>query len=347
MKKKELKGDPEKMIYTDDKSHLSTSINLVKYNEKEKVTTQFENLKELPSRIENNYTNWLHVQGLNDFSKLKEVAQYFNLHPLVLEDIVNTEERPKLEEYEDYLFIVIKSIDYKEDKYKTEHISIILGKNYVITFCDSELSIFHSLNKRISNVLDKIRKEKSDYLAYSIIDTIVDQYYTITESIGDYTENLEDDLIFKSIQKESIQEIQELKHRFIELRRIIYPSKELVTKLLRIEHPFIKAKTITYIKDLFDHILQITENIEIYREMSWNLMEIYMATVNNKMNEIMKVLTIMASIFIPLTFIAGIYGMNFVNMPELHWHFGYFYSLGLMCIIMIVMLIYFKRKKWI
>src|SRR5699024_9881972 len=221
--------------------------NLITYNEKERTEKHLESPQNIDDLIENNKTNWLKVKGLSDISAIKEIGQNFNLHPLVLEDIVNTKQRPKLEEYDDYLFIVMKSICFHENEYQTAHISIILGKNYVITFYESELAIFNTLNSRLETALGQIRKEGSDYLTYTIIDTIVDQYYIVTETIGDYTENLEDNLILKKIPKGAIQEIQELKHKFIELRRIIYPSKEVVIKLSRIKHPYFTSKKKEYI----------------------------------------------------------------------------------------------------
>ncbi len=344
---KSRNNHPDKIVYTGNKPDLPLTIHLVKYNETDQQDIQIDNLKNAATYIDDNYINWFQIRGFGDVAKLTNIGQAFQLHPLVLKDLADTEQPPKLEEYENYLFILLKYVYFENDDYQTDHIGIVIGSSYVITFTESEKDIFSPINSRIDRSIGQIHKEGSDYLGYSIIDAVVDQYYTIIQVIGDYTEGLEDKLIYNNIQQEPIREIQELKHDFIRLRRIIHPTKEIAAQLLRTDHYLIKSKTKKYIADLFDHIVHIADDLEVYREISWNLMEIYIATINNKMNEIIKVLTIMTSIFIPLTFIAGIYGMNFDNMPELRWQYGYFYTLGVMLLIFILMLLIFKKKKWI
>ena len=270
------------------------------------------------------------------------------MHPLVLEDIVNTSQRPKIDDYNDYIFLVAQMMYYDADEQiVNEQISFILGKNYVLTFQEAEGDVFDMLRDRIRNGKGRVRQHGSDYLLYALIDSIVDHYYAIIETMGNKVEELEDQL-FEGIREEEItNEIQTLKREILKIRRAIFPLREIINRIEKSESSLIEEKTQRYFSDVYDHVIQISETIEIYREMIWSLMDMYMTNISNKMNEVMKVLTIIATIFIPLTFIAGIYGMNFEYIPELQLKNGYFYIWGLMILIFIGMLYYFKRKKWL
>ena len=293
--------------------------------------------------------SWINVNGLSQTEQIEKLGNHYHLHPLILEDIVDTNQRPKIDEYPDYLFVVFKMLYYNEQgDFVNEHISLVLGSDYVITFQEADGDIFDSLRGRIANSKGRIRNAHADYLMFAIMDAVVDHYVTLTEALSDRIEDLEDVLFLNSNDNKDItQEIQELKREVLRIRRAVYPFKEVVNHLEKIDTNLIEQRTLSYIRDLYDHIVQVTDSIDIYREMTWGLMDMYMTTISNKMNEVMKVLTIMASIFIPLTFMAGIYGMNFENMPELHLKNGYYYLLGLMALVFIGMIIYFKRKKWL
>lgn len=291
---------------------------------------------------------WLNINGLNNVKEIEKIGLHYNLHPLVLGDIVNVTQRPKIDEYEDYLFVVLEMLDYDaNNNVSSEQISFILGKHYVLSFQEAEGDVFNTIRERLRTAKGRIRQLDADYLLYSLIDTIVDHYFNIIETLGDKVEHLET-LLFESNTEETItKDIQVLKCEILKVRRAIFPLREVISRIEKHESNLILKKSKTYYRDIYDHIIQVSENIDIYREMIWSLMDMYMTTISNKMNEVMKVLTIMASIFIPLTFIAGIYGMNFDNIPELKNENGYFILWGVMILLFIGMLIYFKKKKWL
>ena len=276
------------------------------------------------------------------------MGNFYDLHPLVMEDILNTDHRPKVDEYKDYLFIVLKMLYFnKEQQFTVEHISLIVGKNYVLTFQESEEDLFDPLRARLDNPESRIRTFGADYLAFALMDTIVDNYFAVVEDFGDKIETLEDQLFDENPIESTPQDIQALKREVLRIRRSVFPLREVISRIEKIENPIIEERTRDYFRDVYDHIIQINENIEIYRDMVWGLMDMYMTTVSNKMNNIMKVLTIIATIFIPLTFIAGIYGMNFDHMPELHYQYSYYILWGVMILVFLAMLYYFRRKGWL
>jgi magnesium transporter len=267
---------------------------------------------------------------------------------LVLEDIVNTTQRPKIDEYENYIFIVLKMLYYnKDENIVIEQVSFVLGENYVLTFQESEGDVFGSIRDRLRLNRGRIREMKSDYLLYALIDAVVDNYFTIIETLGNKIEDLETDLFTGTVREDINIEVQQLKREILKVRRAIFPLREIINRIEKGDYPFIFKRTITYFRDIYDHLVQVTENLDIYREMIWSLMDMYMTTISNKMNEVMKLLTIIATIFIPLTFIAGIYGMNFENIPELHYKYSYYILWGIMIMIFLGMIYYFKKKKWL
>ncbi|MCL4138681.1 UNVERIFIED_CONTAM: hypothetical protein GTU68_012770, partial [Idotea baltica] len=223
----------------------------------------------------------------------------------------------------------------------------ILGKNYVLSFQESEGDVFDEVRDRLRQAKGRVRTMKADYLLYVLMDAIVDHYFSVIEILGDKIEDFETAIFAGDVDDDISQKIQNLKREILRVRRAIFPLREVINRIEKNESTLIQKRTITYYRDIYDHLIQVSENIDIYREMIWSLMDMYMTTISNKMNEVMKVLTIMASIFIPLTFIAGIYGMNFDNIPELHYKYSYYILWGVMIILFIGMLIYFKRKKWL
>ena len=291
---------------------------------------------------------WLDIDGVHQADLLEAVGTHANLHPLVMEDIHNTYQRPKAEDYEDYLYIVLKMISWNEEtkEVQAEQVSLILGKSYVISFKEDPGDIFDPVRLRLRESKGRIRKLGADYLAYSLLDQVVDHYFLVLENLGEQIEDLEEKLVTNP-DSSTLQTIHHLKRELIFLRKSVWPLREAISSLERSESPLFQPETLVYMRDVYDHTIQVIDTIETFRDMVSGMLDIYLSSVSNRMNEVMKVLTIIATIFIPLTFIAGVYGMNFVNMPELQWPWGYFMVWGVMIVIVIAMIIYFKRKKWL
>ena len=292
---------------------------------------------------------WINVEGVHKVEIIEKLGECYGFHPLVLEDILNTDQRPKMEVYGDYIYIVLKML-YGGDTnslIKAEQVSLILGKNFVISFQEGkEGDVFNPVRERIRSGKGLIRKMGADYLAYSLLDTIVDNYFLILEKLGEKVELIEEELVTHPTTK-TLQEIQKFKNEMIFVRRAVWPLREVISGMGRKESPLIKETTEIYLRDVYDHTVQVMDTIEIYREMLSGMLDIYLSSVSNRLNSVMKVLTIIATIFMPLTFIAGIYGMNFKYMPELEWRWGYPAIWLFVFIIGISMLIYFRKKKWL
>ena len=290
---------------------------------------------------------WLNITGVHNETIIHEAGEIFNIHPLVLEDIANTTQRPKVEEYDDYLFLVIKMAYFSKetDEIVMEQVSLIIGKDYVISLQEKEGDILEGLRERIRNNKGKIRKLGSDYLMYGILDTVVDHYFSVLEYVGEQIEALEEQLMHSAGQ-ELLTKIYSLKQELVYLRRSIWPMREVGNTLQRSEHDLFGDDTFVYLRDVYDHTIQVVETVETFRDMSSGMLDLYLSTVSNKMNEVMKLLTIFAAIFIPLTFISGVYGMNFEFMPELKWKFAYPVWWLIIIVLTLAMLLYFKKKKW-
>jgi magnesium transporter len=291
---------------------------------------------------------WINVDGVHDVGLIQKLGETFDLHPLIIEDIVHTQQRPKMEESENYIYIVLKMLylDDAQNETQVEQVSLVFGKNFVISFQEKEGDIFESIRARLRNGKGRIRKMGTDYLAYSLIDAVVDHYFVILEKDGEKIEELEDKVVSEP-KPETLQGIHRLKREMIFLRRSVWPLRELVNSLERGESPLIHKTTRIYLRDIYDHTIQVIDTLETYRDMLSGMHDTYLSSLSNRMNEVMKVLTIIATIFIPLTFIAGIYGMNFEFMPELKWRWAYFGVWGVIFVVAIAMLIYFRRKKWL
>ncbi|MDG3581941.1 MULTISPECIES: magnesium/cobalt transporter CorA [Galbibacter] len=310
-------------------------------------TKVLENVEETFKFRDTEAISWINVQGLSNVEDIEKLGKYYNINPLVLEDLVNTNQRPKIDEYEDYIFCVLKMLYLdKEGQLVVEHMALILCEHAVLLFQEIEADVFDGVRERLANKFGRIRNRGADYLFFALIDSIIDQYFIVLEHLTDKIELLEEK-VYNSPEQDVANSIQQIRKEVLGIRKNIFPVKEIASRLVKTEHRLIKEDTKLFLGDVLDHSIQIHETIEMLREMSMSLMEMYMSNVSNKMNEVMKVLTIMASIFIPLTFIAGIYGMNFEYMPELHHRNAYFIVLGIMFLIIIIMLIYFKRKKWL
>jgi len=276
------------------------------------------------------------------------VAAHANLHHLVIEDIHNTYQRPKAEDYEDFLYIVLKMISWDENlnQAQAEQVSMILGKGYVLSFKEDPGDIFDPVRVRLREGKGRIRKSGADYLAYALLDQVVDNYFLVLENLGERIESLEEELTTNP-SPATLKAIHHLKRELIFLRKSVWPLREAINSLERGDSSLFQAETLVYLRDLYDHTIQVMDTIETFRDMVSGMLDIYLSSISNRMNEIMKVLTIIATIFIPLTFIAGVYGMNFANMPELQWPWGYFAVWGVMILVAGGMIIFFKRKGWL
>ncbi|GLB49647.1 magnesium/cobalt transporter CorA [Neptunitalea lumnitzerae] len=344
--KKKIGLAPGTVTYMGDKEDVSLHLEVIDYNKDRYSLENYSDVTQTYDIGTEDSVTWTNLTGINNVEDIKKLGLHYNIHPLILEDIVDPHQRPKIDEFEEYVFVVAKMLYYKNEELVVEHISIIMGENYVLTFQESEHDVFDGLRKRLEAGKGRIRTEKSDYLLFCILDSIIDNYFLIIESLSEKIEDMEDQL-FRDPEETSSQQIQDLKREALRIRKSIFPLREVLNRLEKVDANFIYPQTNNYFKDLYDNIVQVIETIELYREMIWGLIDMYMSTISNKMNNVMKVLTIIATIFIPLTFIAGIYGMNFDNMPELHYKYGYHVVWGVMLLIFILMIYYFKRKKWL
>jgi magnesium transporter len=293
-------------------------------------------------------TTWLNIDGMHDVELIEKIGIHFNIHPLTLEDIVNTGQRPKVEEFDDYIYLVLRMIhvDKETDEIRSEQVSLVLGNNFLISFQEVPGDVFETVRERIRKGRGRIRKGGVDYLAYALIDAVVDHYFVILEKIGVVIEALEEDLLAEPTV-ETMQSIHDMKRELIYLRKQVWPIREVINTVAKGELSLVQENTVLFFRDVYDHTIQIVDTIESYRDVLSGMLDLYLSTVSNRMNEVMKVLTIIATIFIPITFVAGIYGMNFKYMPELDWKWGYPAVWSLVVGIALVMLGFFRRKKWL
>jgi magnesium transporter len=339
---------PGTLVHIGEKKTDKVKITILDYDELQFEEKEAQTIEECFPFKDKPTTTWINMDGLHQVDITEKLGKHFDIHPLVLEDILNTEQRPKIEDFDDYLFIVLKMLylDEKEDEIKVEQISLILGPNFVISFQEREGDVFDPLRGRIKEGKSRIRKMGSDYLAYALADAIVDNYFTVLEKLGEKIENVEDELIGNPTP-ETLQTLHDLKREMIFLRKSVWPLREVINRWEREETPLIKDTTRIYLRDVYDHTIQVIDSVETFRDMLSGMLDIYLSSISNRMNQVMKVLTIIATIFIPLTFLAGVYGMNFENMPELKWRVGYFMVLGIMVIIAVFMLFNFRKRKWL
>ncbi|HVP77131.1 MAG TPA: magnesium/cobalt transporter CorA [Thermodesulfobacteriota bacterium] len=340
---------PGTLVHIGEERAGQPLLTLIDYDEANHQETEVKSVEECFSFRDKPTVTWINVEGIHDVTVVEKLGNCFGLHPLVLEDILNTDQRPKMEVYGDYLYIVLKML-YDGDGNRPvegEQVSLILGSNFVISFQEGkEGDVFNPVRERIRSGKGLLRKMGSDYLVYSLIDTIVDNYFLILERLGEKIELLEEHLVAYPTAP-TLQEIQKFKNQMIFVRRMVWPLREVISGLGRKESTLVKETTEIYLRDVYDHVVQIMDTVEVYREMLSGMLDIYLSSVSNRLNSVMKVLTIIATIFMPLTFIAGIYGMNFKYMPELEWRWGYPAVWLMVVLIGISMLIYFKKKKWL
>ena len=339
---------PGTLVHIGERKTEKVRIRILDYDEAQFEEKEAKTIEEcLPFRDTPTVT-WINIEGIHQVEIIEKLGSHFGLHPLLLEDILNTEQRPKMEDYANYIFVVLKMLYSGENKdgIEAEQVSLILGSNFVISLQEREGDVFDPVRDRIRKSKGRIRKTGSDYLAYALLDAIVDNYFLILENVGEKIEETEEQLATNP-NPETLQLIHALKKEMIFLRKSIWPLREMVSGLERCESSLIHESTGAYLRDVYDHTIQIIDTVESYRDMISGMVDIYLSSISNKMNAVMKVLTIFASIFIPLTFVAGIYGMNFEFMPELGWHWGYFALLGFMAFVGVSLMVYFKRKRWL
>lgn len=337
---------PGSLLHVGNTYTNSTEVRMVCYDPEYLQEKTVRKLEELNSYRSETAVSWISINGIQETELIEKVGNSFHIHPLVLEDILNTNQRPKLEDYGDYLYIVLKSFrELGADELESEQISLIIGVDYVITFQETDQDLFKPVRDRINNGKGKIRREGADYLANALIDVVVDNYYIVLEQLGERLEDLEEELVVDP-SRNALREIHILKREMIYFRKALWPLREVVGAFSRSDSELIKQSTLVYIRDVYDHVIQAIDTLETYRDIVSGMLDIYLSSVSNRMNQIMKVLTIISTIFIPLTFIAGLYGMNFKYMPELEWEWGYPVVLVIMLTIVLGMLLYFRRQKW-
>lgn len=288
---------------------------------------------------------WIHAYGHASPDLLSKLGETFGLHPLALEDVLNTGQRPKLENYEHQLFAIMSLPAWHGPKLTITQVSLFFGRNYVISFYNGDHDPFEPVRKRLRGSGVRIRERGADYLFYALLDIIIDQGFPVLETLGEWIEDLEDELLGKP-SRETLAHIHELKRDLLLLRRMLWPQREMVNQLLREDQSLVQESTRPYLRDCYDHMVQIMDLFETYRDMTAGMMDIYLSSVSNRLNEVMRVLTVIATIFIPPTFLVGVYGMNFSGMPELHWRYGYPLAWLIILAMMGGMLMYFKRKEW-
>jgi magnesium transporter len=339
---------PGTLVHIGEKKVEKARITIMDYDETNLEEKEAKTIEESYPFKDKPTVTWINIDGLHEVEIIEKLGSHFGLHPLLLEDILNTDQRPKMEDYGDYIFVVLKMLypGENKDEIEAEQVSLILGSNFVISLQESEGDVFNPIRDRIRKNKGRIRKAGADYLAYALLDAIVDNYFLILENVGEKIEDTEQQLAANP-SPETLQYIRELKSEMIFLRKSIWPLRELISGLERGESTLIHESTGAYLRDVYDHTIQVIDTVESYRDMISGMVDIYLSSISNKMNEVMKVLTIFASIFIPLTFVAGVYGMNFEFMPELTWRWGYFAFLGFMALVGITLVVYFKRKRWL
>ncbi|BCR03817.1 magnesium and cobalt transport protein CorA [Desulfuromonas versatilis] len=347
---KKIGASPGTLVHTGAKKTEQARIRVIDYSAEKLSEVEIpiaEVGKCCPLR-QTDSVSWVNVDGLHEVNVIETLGGCYGLHPLVMEDILSTEQRPKVEAYEDYLFIVMRMLHFDADKneIKSEQVSLILGPTYVISFQEREGDVFDGVRERIRSGRKRIRASGPDYLAYALLDAVVDSYFHILEKIGDQVELLENELVTDPTPA-TLQKIHEFKREMILLRKSIWPLREVLSSLHREESALIREATGVFLRDVYDHTIQVVDTVETLRDIIGGQLDLYLSSISNRMNEVMKVLTIMATIFIPLTFVAGIYGMNFEFMPELKWKWSYPVFWLVICLMGGAMVVFFKKKKWL
>lgn len=348
-RKKKIGVSPGSLIYVGDKTDEPVKISVLTYDEHQVRETAEVKVEDILQHKDESAATWINVSGIHNMGVIETLGKRFRLHPLLLEDIVNTQHRAKIDDYEDYLFIVLKMIFLEPDdaaRLEYEHVCLILGRDYLISFQEREGDVFQTVRERIKKDKGRIRKAGAGYLAYALMDMVIDHYFLVLERLGDDIEILQQEALERP-NKKTLAAIHAARHEVVHLRKSIWPLREMMSGLLRGESGLIEGHVLIYLQDVYDHVIQVIDTVETYRDLLANVLDSYMSSVSQKMNETMKVLTVMATLFIPLTFFAGVYGMNFTYMPELEWQYGYPVFWIFTLVIFVSMVIWFKTRKWL
>ena len=348
LRKKHVGLPPGSVVFIGEEKTEPVQFSVIDYTADRLDETDVETVDDVLPYRDSPTTTWINVNGVHDEETIRTIGDHFGLHPLIQEDIAHTGQRPKLETYDDNVYIVSKMLyhDDQEDHLRAEQVSFVLGGNYLISFQEDLGDVFEPVRERLRKGRGRIRGAGTDYLTYALIDVIVDHYFVILEELGGRTEEIEDEVL-DDPQPETQERINDLRRDLIFMRRMTWPVRELLSQLQRLDSPLWGDDTHPFVRDTYDHAVQVLDLVESLRDVVGGLTDLYMTSLSNRMNEIMKVLTIIGTIFIPLTFIAGIYGMNFEYMPELTVWYGYPVAMTGMGAIAVVLLIYFRRKEWI
>lgn len=336
------------LVHVGEVHDINSSITLLDYDKDNLIAHHIDSVHDLLPYKETDTVTWVIIEGLADTELIQELGQAFNIHPLVLEDILNTHQRPKLDEFDDYLYLVLKRFEIASEAFSVyqEQISLVLFGNILFTFKEKRDDLFGPLIARLQAEKGRIRAQSTDYLAYIVLDTIVDGYFALQDSLDLFADEIEEKLL-EQPGPELLTRIQQVKRELIFVRKSLSPLREMLAALERSDSILLTEKTHIYLRDVYDHAIRVIESVDSYRDLITGMLEIYLSSVSNRLNEIMKVLTVFSTIFIPLTFITGIYGMNFQDMPELKWPWSYPILWGVFISIPVTLLIYFRKRKWL
>lgn len=344
----EKKGSPPGMpVYVGEPTDAPVTITVIDYDADHFQQKSFTNPEDCFRYKDSPTTTWINIDGVHRTDVIEKIGTHFGINMLALEDIANTRTRSKIDDFRDYVFIVMKMLNYDREgkELRIEQVSLILGKRYVISFQQDPTDLFNGIRARLRDPESRTRTLGTDYLAYCLMDCVVDEYFMIIEAMGDELELMEDEVAVNPTQ-DLLSRLNALKGDSIYLRKSVWPLREVISYLLRNEVNLISAEVLPFYRDLYDHIIQVIDTTETYRDLFSDIMDVYLSTLSLKMNEVMKVLTVISTIFIPLTFIVGVYGMNFRHMPELEWTYGYYAIWGVIIVVALGMILYFRRQKW-
>ncbi|VVC75652.1 Magnesium transport protein CorA [Aquicella siphonis] len=340
---------PGTPVYTGEKSREKPIITVTTYNASESEESKGDSLESCMGAQKPGYVTWVNVEGLHDSGLIDQIAKQFHLHPLTVEDILNVEQRPKVEEFDGYIFITLKVLTWqaKMAKFNIAQLSLVIGKDYILSFHEHDSSRFHDIRKRLQGSANqRLRQHGSDYLAYRMIDAVVDEYFVVLEAQGDQIEKIEQRVI-TSPKPQTARTLYRLKRQMLLLRKVIWPMREAVSHLLYVEDELITSFTRVYLRDVYDHAMQAIDTLETFRDMLSSILDMYLSALTIRMNEIMKTLTIITTIFIPITALASIYGMNVPGVPLMHSPWAFMVILSLMIFMIMFMIVFFRKKRWI
>jgi len=339
---------PGSLIHIGPERTEKTRVTVVDYGGDHFEEREIESAAELAPYCGKSTVTWVDVVGIHEPRVIGEIGSQFKIHPLLMEDIMNTTQRPKIDDLGKYICLIVKLIRFDEaaGELRIEQLSLVFNDDVVLSFQESDSGIFRPLRERLRNGLGRIRAMGTDYLVYTLLDAVVDHYFVVMEWMGEKIDRFEDEVV-AAPKRETLRNIQQLRDEILLVRRSVWPLREVVSLLERAESPLIDKTTAIYFRDVYEHTIQVMDTVDTYRDILSGMFDIYLSSISNRLNEVMKVLTIIATLFMPLTFLAGVYGMNFEHMPELKWRYGYFLLWGVMIAVALGMLVFFRRKKWI